>query len=87
MVTVKGKSSTHTYSIKRLVPFREQFSLYTDAADEVELLAETYSDYYRNHRFKSTLFDETRAPQTLETENSDGGWESAILAQRTDTRP
>ena len=69
MVTVKGEViDPHIFNQTIGRPLREQFSLYTDAADEVELLAETYSDYYRNHRFKSTLFDETRALlETLET--------------------
>ena len=61
MRAVKGEViDAHLFNQTIGRPLREQFALYTEDSSEVELLAETYSDYYRNHRFKSTLFDETR---------------------------
>ena len=61
MVTVKGEViDPHIFNQTIGRPLREQFALYTKDMSEVALLAETYSDYYRNHRFKSTLFDGTK---------------------------
>ena len=62
MVTVKGEViDPHIFNQTIGRPLREQFALYTKDMSEVALLAETYSDYYRNHRFKSTLFDGTKS--------------------------